>query len=385
MFNIFKLFIIIVLLLINISTSYSSEYYNSDIEQTYRILKRKIMKYDLSEDFGENTKMSAEIKIKSEINDSISLLNKLSNDMYCNNINDNNTFLISKLKNGYMEIIHDKYGRFSYGKNNGVMRDVFDVHNEIPFSNNEYNSFDNFMFNRSNNVVSYKNDNLFELVNGLSTNIQFQFKNDSTIHRRNRKIIKYSNGIGCGYSLTYNISDFTVSAAFTQSERNVDQMMIDIDQLKNKYASSYGVAFKYDNDNIYIASLYANSKFMMPYGNINNHYIRHYIFEEASILRKYYYCGFAPTVDTIEIMAKLKFIKNIYPYILYMNIFSKNIKNDLDQYLTKSLNFGIDYKINEDISIIANLCINFLKENSFTKNVEINVDNTFSLETIYKF
>ncbi|MDE5285888.1 MAG: porin, partial [Buchnera aphidicola] len=85
-----------------------------------------------------------------------------------------------------------------YGRNYGVMHDAESLTNHIPYiiNNSVFSYNDNYMINRNNSLLTYRNNNFFGLVNGLSFSLQYQDKN------LDRPVVE-QNGLGWGASFKY--------------------------------------------------------------------------------------------------------------------------------------------------------------------------------------
>lgn len=85
-------------------------------------------------------------------------------------------------------------GLFDYGRNYGVMYDAIGWTDMLPEFGGDSGYSDNFMVGRTTGVATYRNINLFGLVDGWDFAVQYQGKND-------RDEIRRANGDGSGAHL----------------------------------------------------------------------------------------------------------------------------------------------------------------------------------------
>nr|MBA2816641.1 Copper outer membrane regulator [Candidatus Pantoea persica] len=105
-------------------------------------------------------------------------------------------------------------GSFDYGRNYGVVYDIgawTDVLQE--FGGDTYGA-DNFMFQRSNGLATYRNNNFFGLVDGWNFAVQYQGKNDNPSRETSGRDLLGESGDSWGLSTTYDLgSSFGIGAA----------------------------------------------------------------------------------------------------------------------------------------------------------------------------
>lgn len=122
---------------------------------------------------------------------------------------------------GFAGLKFGDYGSIDYGRNYGVLYDVEGWTDTLPeFGGDSYTYSDNYMTGRANNVATYRNNNFFGLVDGLSIAAQYQGKNDGTNCEEsnangdctftqnlssNPRDVQNQNGDGWGLSTTYDI------------------------------------------------------------------------------------------------------------------------------------------------------------------------------------
>ncbi len=168
------------------------------------------------------------------------------------------------------------YGSFDYGRNYGVLYDVEGWTDMLPeFGGDSYTYADNFMAGRANGVATYRNSDFFGLVEGLNFALQYQGKNEGqnaqdinvgTNNRSSDSDVRFDNGDGFGLSTSYDFGmGISAAAAYTSSDRTNDQMT-----QTNAYgdkAEAWTAGLKYDANDIYLATMYSETRNMTPYGN----------------------------------------------------------------------------------------------------------------------
>jgi len=77
----------------------------------------------------------------------------------------------NKTRLGFAGLKFGDWGSFDYGRNYGVIYDVMSYTDQLPVFGDDtmYQNNDNFMIGRSNGLATYRNNNFFGLVDGLSS------------------------------------------------------------------------------------------------------------------------------------------------------------------------------------------------------------------------
>ncbi len=98
---------------------------------------------------------------------------------------------------------------------------------------------------------------LFGVIDGLNLTLQYQGKNEN-------RDVKKQNGDGFGTSLSYDFggSDFAIIGAYANSDRTNEQNLQSRGQGKN--AEGWATGLKYDANNIYLATIYSETRNMAP-------------------------------------------------------------------------------------------------------------------------
>ncbi|AAM67900.1 porin [Buchnera aphidicola] len=262
---------------------------------------------------------------------------------------------------GYAGLKYGNLGSIDYGRNYGVIHDAQSLTDHVPYINKKsifaYN--DNYMVGRNHSLLTYRNNNVFGLVDGISFALQYQDE------IKNRDLNKGKSSSGWGASLKYESdSGLTAVGSCFTSERMISSNKKD---LKNTSVDSYGLGFKYDANNVYVAAFYGSARNLMPY---NMHISDSFINE----------------TQNIEAIAEYSFDSGFHPSLSYLDSKGQNSnspKKELD--LAKQINISTRYEFNKNVSTYMNYKINLLKENDFISQNQIPTDNTIGAGVVYQF
>ncbi len=273
-----------------------------------------------------------------------------------------------------------QYGSFDYGRNYGVLYDVEAWTDMLPeFGGDSYSKADNFMTSRANGVATLRNSDLFGAVEGLNLALQYQGKNESqsngqegTANRNGDSDIRFQNGDGWGVSSTYDLGNgLSMGAAFASSDRTSDQTTQTT--ATGDKADAWTAGLKYDAHNVYLATMYSETRNMTPYGDSN---------------------GVANKTQNFEVTAQYQFDFGLRPAISYLQSKGKDLTattNDVgftggDKDLLKYVDVGATYYFNKNMSTYVDYKINLLDEDdSFYKNNGISTDDIVALGLVYQF
>ena len=269
----------------------------------------------------------------------------------------------NKTRLGFAGLKFAEFGSFDYGRNYGVLYDVEGWTDMLPeFGGDTYTNSDNFMTQRATGVATYRNNDFFGMVDGLNFALQYQGKNE----RRND--IKRANGDGFGLSSTYAILDtgISVGAAYSASDRTDNQTHNSNPNVAGgKTAEAWTVGAKYDANNVYLATMYAETRNMTPYGND----------------------GIANKTQNFEVVAQYQFDFGLRPSIAYLQSRGKNLPgaNNSNQDLVKYIDLGATYYFNKNMSTYVDYKINLVDDNDFTRANNIATDNIVATGLVYQF
>ncbi len=281
---------------------------------------------------------------------------------------------------GFAGLKFGDYGSFDYGRNYGVLYDVEGWTDMLPeFGGDSYTYSDNFMTGRANGVATYRNNDFFGLVDGLNFALQYQGKNENPGSgegtNNGDRSTRNANGDGFGMSTSYDLGmGVSASAAYATSDRTNGQ--INNTTAGGDKADAWTVGLKYDANNIYLASMYSETRNMTPYGDSN---------------------GVANKTQNFEVTAQYQFDFGLRPAISYLQSKGKDLNSttsDLnkgqnvsgDKDLVKYMDIGATYYFNKNMSTYVDYKINLLDGNdSFYANNGISTDNIVAMGLVYQF
>lgn len=268
-----------------------------------------------------------------------------------------------------------EYGSIDYGRNYGILYDVGSYTDVLPeFGGDTYTNTDNFMTGRTTGVATYRNTDFFGLVEGWDFALQYQGKNGNGSESNNgRDKVKEQNGDGWGISTSYDFGmGVSIVGAFASSDRTDQQTYGSF--AEGDKAEAWTIGAKYDANNIYLATTYAQTYNMTPYGGKN--------------------CGLciANKTDNFEVTAQYQFDFGLRPEISYLLSKGKDLgwvvngKSANDRDLVEYVSIGAKYYFNKNMSTYVDYKINLLDNNdAFYKAMGINTDDVVGVGMVYQF
>ena len=264
-------------------------------------------------------------------------------------------------------------GSFDYGRNYGVVYDVTSWTDVLPeFGGDTYGS-DNFMQQRGNGFATYRNQDFFGLVDGLNFALQYQGANENQVTHEQEgtanggdRNIKNANGDGFGISTTYDLGmGMSFGAAYTSSDRTNQQA--EFSTAKGDKADAWTAGAKYDANNIYLATMYSETRNMTPYGDSTN--------------------TIANKTQNFEVTAQYQFDFGLRPAVSFLMSKGKDlVGTDGDKDLVKYADVGATYYFNKNMSTYVDYKINLLDEDdSFYAANGISTDDIVALGLVYQF
>lgn len=255
----------------------------------------------------------------------------------------------------------EQYGSLDYGRNYGVAYDIGSWTDVLPgFGGETWTQTDVFMTGRTTGVATYRNNDFFGLVDGLNFAAQYQGKND-------RDDVKEASGDGFGLSATYEYEGFGIGATYAKSNRTNKQANgFSEVQADGKNAEVWATGLKYDANNIYLATTYAETRNMTTFG--------------GSDIK-----GIANKTQNFEVVAQYQFDFGLRPSVAYLKSKGKALGSYGDRDLVEYVAIGADYYFNKNMSTYVDYQINLLDDNKFTKEVKINTDNITVVGLTYQF
>ncbi|HBS6038789.1 TPA: porin OmpC [Klebsiella aerogenes] len=362
--------------------AHAAEIYNKDGNKLDLYGKVDGLHYfssDSSKD-GDQTYLRFGFKGETQINDTLTGYGQWEYNVQANNTESSGDQAWTRL--AFAGIKAGDYGSFDYGRNYGVLYDVEAWTDMLPeFGGDSYTQADNFMTGRANGVATYRNSDFFGLVNGLNFALQYQGKNENQAsHEYNPSAsqegtangdgrdVKNSNGDGFGISSTYDLGmGVSVGAAYSSSDRTNEQTHQST--AGGDKADAWTAGVKYDANNIYLATMYSETRNMTPYGNQN-----------GTIANK---------TQNFEVTAQYQFDFGLRPAISYLQSKGKDLVYGgqySDKDLVKYVDVGATYYFNRNMSTYVDYKINLLDGNDdFYKDNGISTDNIVALGLVYQF
>lgn len=366
---------VIIPALLAASAANSAEIYNKNTNKLDLYGKIDGLHYFSKNKDKDNDQSYAILGFKGEtqITDQLTGYGQLEYDAKINNTKSQDTS--NNMRLGFAGLKFADYGSFDYGRNYGILHDVSRWTNTLAeCGGRTYTFADNFMTSVTNGVATYRNKNLFGLVEGINLALQYQGKNNEA-----GRFIKRSNGEGWGLSSTYDIGDgVSIAAAYTSSHR-ADNQKRDLSDLGKK-AEAWTFGSKYDANNVYLAATYAETHNMTPFGGD--------IVSTSCSAHSGECGGFARKTHNLEVTAQYQFDFGLRPAVSYLQSEGENIKvagTVSNQDIVKYVSVGSTYTLNKNMTTYVDYKINLLDENEFTKSTGTATDNIVAVGLVYQF
>ena len=145
-------------------------------------------------------------------------------------------------------------GSFDYGRNDGVIKAITAYTDVLPqFGGDAANNNWNVLSNRTKAVATYRNNNFFGLTDDLSFALQYADNGDNSNTADRFKVRgegKNTSREAWGANIQWNIFDtgLTAGAGYAQTSSSEQRH------------STWAAGLKYDNNNLYLAANYFQSK-----------------------------------------------------------------------------------------------------------------------------
>ncbi|ENC9731749.1 TPA: porin OmpC [Citrobacter freundii] len=372
-----KVLAIVIPALMAAGAAHAAEVYNKDGNKLDLYGKVDGLHYfsdDSSKD-GDQTYMRMGFKGETQINDQLTGFGQWEYQVNANTTESDKGNSFTRL--AFAGLKFGDYGSFDYGRNYGVLYDVEGWTDMLPeFGGDSYTQADNFMTGRANGVATYRNTDFFGLVNGLNFALQYQGKNenqslsDANVGTNNRDgDTRYDNGDGFGLSSTYDLGmGVSFGAAYTSSDRTNDQInSSNANYAGGDKADAWTAGLKYDANNIYLATMYSETRNMTPYGKD----------------------GIANKTQNFEVTAQYQFDFGLRPAVSFLMSKGKDLNaTDGDKDLVKYADVGATYYFNKNFSTYVDYKINLLDEDDSFYNkdhADISTDDVVALGMVYQF
>lgn len=272
---------------------------------------------------------------------------------------------------GFAGLKFAEFGSLDYGRNYGVMYDVAAWTDVLPEFGGDTYGADNFMFQRANGVLTYRNQNFFGMVDGLDVAVQYQGKNGSATETNNGRDVLAQNGDGYGMSLSYDLGEgFSAAAAMMASDRTNEQNGRNNSAIlgNGDKATAYSGGLKYDANNVYLAAMYTQSYNANRFGSAGS---------------KAY--GYADKAQNFEAVAQYQFDFGLRPSVAYVQSHARSVEGYGKQNLTKYVDVGASYFFNKNMLTYVDYKINLMDDTRLTRDAGIATDDIAAVGLVYQF
>lgn len=362
-----KLLAVIIPALFIAPSTYAAEIYNKDGNKLDLYGKVKGLHYfsdDAGSD-GDKSYVRFGFKGATQINDQLTGYGQWEYQISANHT-ESDSAKDTKTRLGFAGLKLKDVGSIDYGRNYGIIYDVGAWTDMLPeFGDDAYVKTDNFMNGRTNGVATYRNNDFFGLVDGLKFAVQYQGKNENDGRSSSK-----ANGDGWGLSSSYEIIDgFSVGAAYASSNRTTTQKQGSFG--KGDKADIWAAGVKYDNNNVYLAATYSESRNIVPISGTAT------INSSATSVS-----GFANKAQGFEVVAQYQFDFGLRPSIGYVQSKGKDIENLGDVDLVKYVDIGAYYYFNKNMSTYVDYKINQLDSDN---KLGLTDDDVVAVGLVYQF
>ncbi|MDY1035653.1 porin OmpC [Lelliottia sp. CFBP8978] len=375
-----KVLAIVIPALMAASAAHAAEIYNKDGNKLDLYGKVDGLHYfsDNSSADGDQTYIRLGFKGETQINEQLTGYGQWEYNVQANNTESSENQSWTRL--AFAGLKFGEYGSFDYGRNYGVLYDVEGWTDMLPeFGGDTSAQTDVYMTNRANGVATYRNTNFFGLADGLNFALQYQGNNEDEGNgnegTNNGRDVRHENGDGFGISSTYDFGmGFSAGAAFTTSDRTNAQQNSNSPYIADgDKADSWATALKYDDNNIYLAAMYSETRNMTVYGS-----------NSAGNTG-----GVANKTQNFEGTAQYQFDFGLRPAVSFLvskgyDLAYNGVTTDKD--LVKYADIGATYYFNKNMSTYVDYKINLLDEDDvFYKDAGIATDDIVALGLVYQF
>lgn len=275
-----------------------------------------------------------------------------------------------EIRLGYAGVTHETYGTLQYGHNWGVMYDVTAYADMLP----EFGEDTLGYFSEVSASSPISPDSMFGTGRGDG---MLQYRYSYANFDVGLQYLAQSTGVqtdGGGISLQYTFSDLglTLGSAYNsggkdmQAIRNLSDTPLAAD-FNEDTADMWSVGAKYDMNNIYLSAVYAETKNLQPYVDINSNN------------------NFADKTQAYFLTAQYTWDNGITPGIAYAQGKAKNLTGYGDQNYSKYVDLSLTYAINANFTTYVDYKINLLDQNDYTSQNSVLTDNVTAVAMQYAF
>ncbi|MDG4695308.1 porin [Providencia sp. CRE-3FA-0001] len=348
----------------------AAEVYNKDGNKLDVYGKVDVRHYfakgDSGED-GDDSRVRLGLKGDTQITDQLTGFGRFEWETKTNKTENNND---NKNRLAYAGLKFADFGSVDYGRNYGVIYDTNAWTDVMPlWGGDTMDQSDTFMTSRNRNLLTYRNNDMFGYVDGLSFALQYQGKNGDQ-NKSGGKSAWENNGDGYGLSAAYDLGwGVTLGGGYSNSSRTPAQQSgkingsTTVNSATGDRAQAWNVGGKFDANNVYLAAMYGQTLNTTHFG------------DEHTIANK---------TENVELVAQYLFDFGLKPSLGYNQSKAKNVNGENGD-IVKYISVGSYYYFNKNMSAVVDYKINLLKDNQFSKDYGLMTDNVVGLGLIYQF
>lgn len=367
-------------ILLSASGAQAAELYNQDGNKLDLYGKVDGLHYfsgDHSQD-GDQSYMRLGFKGETQIAEDLTGYGQWEYNVQANNTEDSDNQAWTRL--AFAGLKADELGSFDYGRNYGVLYDIEAMTDVLPeFGGDSWSQADNYMTGRANGVATWRNSDLFGLVNGLNVALQYQGKNESEGNgnegTNNGRDLRHENGEGMGMSAVYDLGwGVGLGAGYSASNRTSAQKNAgnNAQFASGNKAEAWASGLKFDADNLYLAATYSETLNMTTFGDTDS---------TAG-------GGIANKTRNTEMTAQYQLDSGLRPSLSYLVSRGKHLEtSDGDsKLLVNYIDLGATYFFNKNMSTYVDYKINLLDgHDNFYRDNGIATDNIVATGLVYQF
>jgi len=330
---------VVIPLLLGLGNVQASEIYNKDgnkLDLSGKVNAGHVFSNDASND-GDTTYARLGFKGETQITEQLSGYGMWQYNFQVNNSEGSDAQNGNKTRLGFAGLKFAEWGSLDYGRNYGLVYDALAATDMLPKFGGDSGYSDGFLAGRAGGVLTWRNNDFFGLVDGLNVAAQYQGKNDRS---GNADAVRRSNGDGYALSAAYNHdSGLGITGAWASIDRTEAQNAAargDGDR-----AQSWATSIKYDANQIYLASMYGETRNATPISG-----------------------GFANKAQNFEAVAQYQFLNGLRPSLAYVSSKGKDIEGIGSADLFKYVAVGTSYYFNKNMVFYAEYKINLLKSDN---------------------
>ncbi|MDF7666473.1 porin [Orbaceae bacterium ESL0727] len=262
------------------------------------------------------------------------------------------------------------YGSLDYGRNDGVLKTLTSYTDVLPEFGGDASDNNLYALSaRTKAVATYRNSDLFGLVDGLRFAVQYADNGDNSSTQNDRdRADGHNSNQAAGAVVDWDVLDtgLTVGAGYAQTGNHGE-------------ARSWSAGVKYDNYNLYLAALYIQGK--QKHG-----------WSTATETSSSYGDDSALKTAGVELVAQYGFdfdIGRLTPSLAYIQHKAKdassyaNVEGTKGSYLVKYVDVGLTYDFNKNLQGIIDYKINLLdKDDIGARHALYSGDDSFDRSQI---